>query len=297
MKHTTKSNSFLLSFFLVPVLLLSACDFTSEGRATLTAVAMTSTAASWTLTPSATLTFTPTDTFTPTLTLTPTETLTPTITDTPTATLTLTPSLTPTPTETFTRSPSPTFDFPKIIVNKQAHCRYGPAVAFLHAADLYADDKGVVWGRYYDSNWLYVKLDKLNYPCWLAPSVVDLSGTPISRVVMQNFQHSWLPQSSLYDAPENVFARRDGDQVMITWDSLYMTQDDDRGYMLDLHVCDQNGNFVWAPVGEGVLTDQFHTSYTITDTGKCADASGGQLAAVEKHGYTAWVTIPWPPAK
>ena len=283
-----------LSVLLVPVLLLSACDFTAAGRATLTAVAETSTAGAWTLTPSLALTFTPTDTLTPTFTLTPTETYTPTVTDTPTVTETPTRTPTLTPSLTFTISPSPTFDFPKLVVNQQAHCRYGPAKAFLHAADLYAGDKGVVWGRYYDSNWLYVKLDKLNYPCWVAPSVIDVSGTPITRLLVQNFTHNWLPQSSLYDPVQNVQARRAGDQVTITWDALYMTQDDDRGYMLDIHVCDANGNYVWDPIGDGVLLDQNHTSYTVTDTDKCSDTSGGQIAAVEKHGYTAWVDIPWP---
>jgi hypothetical protein len=286
-------KSFLLSILLIPALLLSACVYTREGRATLTATALTATAASWTLTPSATLTFTPTDTSTPTLTLTPTETFTPTITDTPTETPTLTPTLTLTPTETFTLTLSPTFDFPKIMVTVQAHCRYGPAKAYLHAADLYAGDKGIVWGRYGNSNWLYVKLDKLNYPCWVSPSVVQVTGD-IKRLLYQQNLH--LPTSSLYGPPQNVYARRDGDQVTVTWDSLYMTLDDDRGYMLDVFVC-QGGSYIWWPVGDGVLIDQYQTSYTFTDEAGCALPSGGRLAAVEKHGYTDWVNIPWPAAK
>ncbi len=252
----------------------------------MTATAQTATAAAWTLTPSLTSTFTFTPSDTPTQTASPTETLTPTETFTPTETLTptFTPSLTPTWTETPTLSP--TFDFPKLIVNKQAHCRYGPASAYLHAADLYAGDKGVVWGRYSNSSWLYVKLDKLTYPCWLAPSVVNVTGD-VSRLKYQNVR---LPQSQLYGPVQGVRASRKGDQVTVTWESLYMTQDDDRGYMLDVFVC-QNGNYLWFPVA---LPDQYKTSYTFTDQAGCSQPSGGKIAAVEKHGYTEWVDISWP---
>ena len=115
---------------------LSACAPSLEQRETLVAQALTGTAESWTETPIPTQTFTPTETPVPTLTFTPTITLTPTITATP------------------------TFAFPSVTVNKQAHCRYGPAVAYLHAADLYPGDTGTVRGRFIYSKWLYVKFDK-----------------------------------------------------------------------------------------------------------------------------------------
>ena len=106
-------------------------------------------------TPTPTPTHTPTPTLTPTMTATATITLTPTVTDTPT--VTLTPTITETPTPTLT----PTFDFPDVTVNEQAHCRYGPSAAFLHAADLYPGDTGSVRGRFEYSGWLYIKFDKL----------------------------------------------------------------------------------------------------------------------------------------
>ena len=94
----------------------------------MTATAFSTTEATWTDTPSPSATFTPTET--------------PTITETPT--LTFTPSITPTASIT----PTPTFAFPSVTVNKQAHCRYGPSVAYLHAADLYPGDAGTVRGRF-----------------------------------------------------------------------------------------------------------------------------------------------------
>lgn len=87
MKH------FYVCLFLV--LFLTACGPSAEEQATMTATAMTATAASWTRTP----TSTNTATSTPTLTPTPTETSTPTPSETPTRAPTKTaipPTLTPT---------------------------------------------------------------------------------------------------------------------------------------------------------------------------------------------------------
>lgn len=217
--------------------------------------------------PSFTLTLSPTHTFT--------QTLTPTIT------------LTPTPSATFTVTFTPTFDFPDVVVKMQAHCRYGPARAFLHAADLYPGDHGTVRGRFQYSAWLYVKFDKLNYFCWVSPSVVDVNGD-ITRVY---FTRPRLPGPSvLYPPPSNVQAIRDGTQVTVSWSRVSMTEDDDRGYMLDVFLC-QQGNLVWWPVG---LSDQYQTSYTFTDEPGCAQPSGGVLYTVEKHGYSQPANIPWP---
>jgi len=111
-----------------------------------------------------------TDSPTETATRLPTETLTPEPSATPSATLPPTASDTPSP------SPSPTYTFPAVTVNQQAHCRYGPSKAYLHAADLYASDSGTVRGRFQYSQWLLVKFDKLDYFCWVAPSVVTVTG-------------------------------------------------------------------------------------------------------------------------
>ena len=88
-------------------LMFSACTPSAEEQVTSTSIAVTATAV-WTETPAATSTST--ETITPTITFTPTIELSPTATATP------------------------TFAFPTVAVNKQAHCRYGPSVAYLHAA-------------------------------------------------------------------------------------------------------------------------------------------------------------------
>ncbi len=264
---------------LLAFIFLSACTPSPEALASLKATEQTATAASWTQTPS------PTDTFT--ATYTPTDT--PTSTQTNTLTITPTPTLTPTSTIT----PTPTFDFPKVTVNVAlAACLFGPAKAYLWKFDLKQGDTGFVGGRAPVGNWLYVKFDRLNDFCWVSPYVVDVVGD-VKTVTVQPVR-LWIT-NALYAPPKDVQATRNGDQVTVSWHKVWMTEDDDRGYFLDVWVC-QNKNFVWMPIGWQDLPDQYHTSYTFTDQAGCSQHSGGQLYTVEKHGYTSPVNIPWPPA-
>lgn len=246
------------------VILLSACAPSPEEQATLVAEALTSTAESWTKTPTPTLTFTPTETLTPSPTFTPTITLTPSIT------------------------PTPTYAFPSVTVNKQAHCRYGPSVAYLHAADLYAGDMGTVRGRFVYSKWLYIKFDKLDYFCWVAPSVVDVVGD----ISLINYKELNLQSigSNMYGPPKGVTAVRVDNEVIISWNQVNMTKDDDRGYLLELFVC-QNGAYLW---WTDSYPDQFTTSYEVRDEAGCSVPSSGLLYTVEKHGFSEPAVIPWP---
>jgi hypothetical protein len=218
--------------------------------------------------------------------------LAPPPTPTPAATATITQTATRTPTPTRTTVPSatrsPTFDFPKVTVSvANAACRFGPSTAYLWGRDLHQGDTGVVWGRAANSTWLYVRMDRLDIPCWVAPSVVTVDGD-VRRVAIQPVR---LPiTNALYGPPTNVRAVRSGGQVTVSWDAVWMTADDDRGYFLDVFVC-QNGIFVWVPVAKA---NQYQTSHTFTDGPGCSPRSGGQLYTVEKHGYTSPVNIPWP---
>jgi hypothetical protein len=262
-------------------LILGACGPSPEAIQTQTSTARTAIAAAWTKTPTATATAT--DTATATATATATETRTPTVSATPTETPT------PTVTATPTISPTPTFDFPDVVVNKPAaHCRYGPSVAYLHAADLYEGDTGTVRGRFPYSNWLYIKFDKLNYYCWVSPSVVDVTGD-ISRILYKDLELQSIG-SNMYGGPTNVRATRKGDTVTITWDRVNMTLDDDRGYLIEAWVC-QNGAYLWWTVS---FEDQHTTSYEVQDEAGCAMPSSGVIYTVEKHGFSEPVTIPWP---
>lgn len=253
--------TFVFKKFPVVIILLitsTACGASPEQQSTLTATPIP-----------------PTDT--PQPILTSTETFTPTIT------------LTPTITPTFTVTPTPTFAFPSVTVNEQAHCRYGPSKEYLHAADLYPGDVGTARQRFVYSKWLYVKFDKLNYFCWVAPSVVDVVGDVTTLEYKElNLQSIG---SNMYGPPKNVYAVRDGKKVTIYWDQVVMTKDDDRGYLLELFVC-QNGAYLW---WTDSYPDQFKTSYTVTDEAGCNFPSSGKLYTVEKHGFSEAAIINWPP--
>ena len=226
----------------------------------------------------------PTATATRVATETRAATLTPTRTETSTPTIAFSPTIELSPTVTAT----PTFAFPGVTINKQAHCRYGPSVAYLHAADLYPGDVGTVRGRYIYGNWLYIKFDKLNYFCWVAPSVVDVVGD-VSSVAYQELNLQSIG-SNMYGPPGNVTAVRDGSRVTISWNKVEMTKDDDRGYLLELFVC-QDGNYLW---WTDSYPDQDSTSYTVRDEAGCPQPSSGKLYTVEKHGFSEPAIIPWP---
>ena len=227
----------------------------------------------------------PVATTTTKVTETPESTITSTATSAPTPAATQTPRIELSPTVTAT----PTSAFPTATVNKQAHCRYGPSVAYLHAADLYPGDAGTVRGRYIYSQWLYVKFDKLNYFCWVAPSVVEVVGD-ISTVAYKELNLQSIG-SNRYGPPGNVTAVRDGTTVTISWNKVEMTLDDDRGYLLELFVC-QDGAYLW---WTDSYPDQDSTSYTVKDEAGCAQPSSGKLYTVEKHGFSEPAIIPWPP--
>jgi hypothetical protein len=165
---------------------------------------------------------------------------------------------------------------------------WGPAKTYLWGWDLRAGDTGTVYGRAPVGTWLYVYMDRVGKWCWISPFVVTVSGDPGKLRVHQVI----LPiTNALYTSPNNVVARREGDQVTVSWDPVWMTQEDDYGYFLDVFVC-QNGNHVWMPTH---METQFDTTYTFNDQPGCSQPSGGQIYTVEKHGYTSPEDIPWPP--
>jgi hypothetical protein len=265
------------SLLVAIVLILSGCGTLSlpapksDGTASaLLAASETATEtiipASATASPTPTYTLTPTFTPTPTRTSTPTKTAPPIITDTPTIT------------------PTPTRDLPQVTVLMQAFCRYGPAKAYLYSHGLYAGDHAVVEGRNPSGTWLWIQPENLDRHCWMAASVAEVSGDVFSVPVATTL----LPRANdLYGPPEGVQALRDGDQVLVTWEPVWMTEDDDRGYLIEAMVC-QNGSLIFM----AVQTDE--PGYEFTDEPGCEGDSGGLLYTVEKHGYVDPVQIPWP---
>ncbi|MEJ2597138.1 MAG: hypothetical protein P8Z00_02325 [Anaerolineales bacterium] len=216
---------------------------------------------------------TATHTAAPSQTAAPTPTIIPSLTPTPT--------VSPTPTITFT----PTPDIPSAITIKaQAFCRYGPGKAYLYSHGLVQGDHVLIEGKSYSGTWLWVKPDDLNRHCWAAASVLEVQGDLQKVHVVQ----TRLPMANnLYGPPKDVQASRSGDQVLVTWKRVWMTKDDDRGYLIEANVC-RDGNLI------PIALHTNDTSVKITDDGSCSGSTGGKLYTVEKHGYVNPVKIPWP---
>lgn len=204
-------------------------------------------------------------------------------TATPIPEVSVTPTLTST--QTATSTPSPTSEYPSARVLMQANCRYGPGTAYLYSHGLYEGDLGEVHGRNYSSTWLWVQPLNLDRHCWVAASVVEVNGNIQSVVVANNTR---LPFTTFLGPPKEVQAVRDGSQVIVRWSDVNVKPpEDSRGYLIEATLC-QGGVLTWV----AVHTES--TSYIFTDEPGCNGESGGKLYAVEKHGYTDPVTIPWP---
>lgn len=215
---------------------------------------------------------TPSPTFS--FTATSTSIVSPSPTTTPSPSPTGTPTLTLTPTSEFSQGS---------VREQQAFCRYGPGRAYLYSHGLYAGDRVEIHGRNPSGTWLWVQPENLERHCWAAASVMEITGDPLSAPVV----HTQLPRAAFYYPPENVQAFRQGDRVIVSWDRVPMTEDDDRGYLIEAFLC-QGGVLIWV----AIQTNE--TSYAFTDEPVCGDGSGGLLYTVEKHGYTEPVRIPWP---
>lgn len=170
-----------------------------------------------------------------------------------------------------------------MVIEERAFCRYGPGKAYLYSHELNKGEIAQVHGRNASKTWLWLQPVDLERHCWAAASVLQVD-RDVSTV---NVVTSRLPQSTLYGPPEDVDTDRDGDEVTIIWDKVWMTEDDFRGYLVEATVC-QGGGLV------SIAAQTDDNSLTLTDEGGCSGGSGGILYAVEKHGYTDPVDIPWP---
>jgi hypothetical protein len=140
-------------------------------------------------------------------------------------------------------------------------------------------------GRNEPGTWAYIQAIGGNNPCWINASLLKITrGDFMSLPVTYNR----LPQSDLYKPPQKVSATRVGNEVTVFWSAVYMTEDDYRGYLIEAWLC-QAGQIVFTPVHSDEL------AVKLIDEPGCFEPSGGRVYTAEKHGYTQWRLIPWPP--
>jgi hypothetical protein len=223
---------------------------------------------------------TPSQIIEPSATISPTPTNTSTLASTSTSTLT--PTIPPTSTPTLTS----TYAILRGTVLEQANCRYGPGAAYLYKYGLYPGNNIEIIGRNELGTWIVIQAIGGNNPCWVKASLMDIHGNVMS-VAPASLP---LPQSPYYGPVTGVWADRSGNSVIITWDPINLRAGDDSlqyPYLIEAWLC-QKGQFSFLPIGA------WETILTVQDEPGCAEQSHARIYGVEKHGYTNWVTVPWP---
>ncbi|MBN1265978.1 MAG: hypothetical protein JXA25_10825 [Anaerolineales bacterium] len=224
--------------------------------------------------------------FTPTSTSTPSSTPTPTVS--PSATLE--PTLTPTPSPTPSATPRPTYAILRGEVNvEQVSCFYGPSKAYLYKYLLLGGSNLDIIGILPDTRYIQVRAIGGDNPCWMNLEWMDVKGD-INTVEPIDPEDILLPASPYYSALTNVSAVRDGNQVTISWNPLFLRAGDDslqEPYLVETWVC-QGGELTFVPIGAYI------TLANVIDEPGCEEPSHGRVYGVEKHGYTRYVVVPWP---
>ena len=220
-----------------------------------------------------------------------------TATPTPTPAITLTPSLTSTPSRTPTISPTP--DPPVVTILLHAACNFGPGGAYLWKYGLLETSWMEVIGRSLDGTWLYVQGVHGWNPCWVKTDFVRFNdGGDVTSHNIQIFSSDViLPfATNLYLPPDGVQAFRYGNEVRIFWNAVWMTEDDYRGYLIEAWLC-QGGQQVFRPINNmPPLSENVDTLVqSVTDEPGCQVPSHARIYTAEKHGYTGYIEIPWPP--
>jgi hypothetical protein len=218
-----------------------------------------------------------------------------TSTPSPTATPTLMPSLPPAnlPLPSLT----PTAEPPHVTILADSQCMLGPGTDYLMYYPLFALNWMRVIGRNPDGTWLILKAlnDPLWKACWIQTDKVRFDEGSLRDVPIVSLVNSYA--EVLYQPPTLVRAVRSGNVMTISWQPVYMTEDDARGYLVEAWVC-QGGKQVFVPTGLWVSFNQNNNtpemSLQVTDEPGCDVPSNARLYAVEKHGYTPYREIPWP---
>ena len=130
---------------------------------------------------------------------------------------------------------------------EQANCRYGPGYPYLYKYGVYAGYVMEVIGRNELGTWLLIRAIGGSNPCWLKATLMEVRGDVMSVAPA----YIPLPPSPYYAPPTGVTAVRNGDEVTISWDPLYLRAGDDSEwfpYLVEAWAC-QEGRLVFTPIG------------------------------------------------
>lgn len=210
---------------------------------------------------------------------------------TSTASATPTPSSTPEPSPSPTPSPTPTliptYSILRGEVLQRSNCRYGPGAPYLYKYGLVVGSNLEVIGRNELGTWVLVRAIGGDNPCWVKASLMEIKGD----VMSVEPTYIPLPMSPYYGPLSGVNASRQGDQVTISWNPFQLRAGDETAsaqYLVETWTC-VDGQLLFTPTG----TDT--TAISVQDEKGCAEPSKARVYGVEKHGYTNWIEVKFPP--
>lgn len=220
-----------------------------------------------------------------------------------TVTPTLTPdiSLTPSLTSTITRTPTITStpDPPVVTILRHAACWYGPGDTYLYKYGLNETSWMEVIGRNLDGTYLFIQGVHGWNPCWVKTEYVRFNdgGDVTTHDIRIVSSYAAFPFAmNLYKPPTGVQAIRSGTKVTIYWAAVWMTEDDYEGYLVEAYLC-HAGQQVFIPYKykPPIIENTGLLGFNVIDEPGCLVPSSARIYTAEKHGYTGFVTIPWPP--
>jgi len=203
-------------------------------------------------------------------------------------------TLTPAPASPTTGSTSLTLapDLPEVFVLEHSDCMYGPGTIYLYKYSVFPDNPMEALGRNMDGSWIYIQNLHGWNPCWIQATLVklasgDFNGLPIV--------YSKLPFDNEYNPP-NAIARRDGNEVTISWKAIWMSLDEYRGYLIEALVC-QGGTQVFDPISyfPPLAGNTGTLSVKVIDESGCPVPSSAQIYSAQRQGYSFSALVPWPP--
>jgi hypothetical protein len=203
------------------------------------------------------------------------------VTVTPSATWQFTPTITPTP------------ELPQASILEYTNCLYGPGDFYLHKTSYLAGNRVEVVGRSQDALWINIQEIHGWNACWIPASRAKLDSGSAADLP---FVYTALPVTRYDYRSPTTTASRDGDVVTVSWEAVWMSETELRGYLIEAWVC-QNGQIIFLPIGvtptyeENVGT----ISVKITDEAGCSQPSSARIATATKRGYTLFEKIFWPP--
>ena len=219
----------------------------------------------------------------------------PTLAETATTVPTSTPSLTPapslTPSPEITLTPTPDFVWGHINV-AQASCRFGPGGGYLLRTTLFDGDAVEILGHMaLNDNWWFLHTSAWpDFDCWVSQELVTLGGDSALIFPIDDphlvLPYTWRP----YDPLKDVQASRNGNLVTVSWQSFGWLAGDQSyhdKYLVEVWIC-LGGEHVFRAYSTNASSIEFQ------DEQSCAEASRGRAFGSDKHGYTGWVSIPWP---